>query len=254
MVAIGLCAILRVVNIADQARMSDGNVIALEIVIDVNFPIAVDDVVAALGELQALELKTTRLLRNFTEISRERHRVWIEINKDKLPPGFQPKRKHAHGAAVQEFDAFHIGSADQAAIERVGPTVVGATENIFAAAAKRDGARAMTANIAEGAKSSLLVANDHDRFPDDFCGKKGLGIGDGALEAVYFPAVLAERADELPGASEDAGFFDIEDRGVGVELRRERLRAFDLFVDVEMQGLCIHNNAMLKKETQPAKT
>jgi hypothetical protein len=32
------------------------------------------------------------------------------------------------------------------------------------------------------------------------------------------------------------------------------LRAFDLFVDVEMQGLCLHNSAMLKKERQPAKT
>ncbi len=220
MVAIGLRAILRVVNFAHQAGMRDRNVIAFEIVIDVNLPIAVDNVVAALGELQALELKTTRLLRNFTEISRERHPVWIEINKDKLPPGFQSKRKHAHGAAVKEFHAFHIGSADQAAIERVGPTVIGAAEDIFAAAADRDGARAMTANIAESAKSSLLVANDHDRFADDFRGKKGFRVGDGAPEAVYFPAVLAERADELPGAAEDAGFFDIEDRGVGVELRR----------------------------------
>jgi hypothetical protein len=32
------------------------------------------------------------------------------------------------------------------------------------------------------------------------------------------------------------------------------LRAFDLFVDVEMQGLCLHNSAMLMKEEHLAKT
>ena len=36
-------------------------------------------------------------------------------------------------------------------VERVGPTVVAAAKNIFAAAALRDGAGAMAADVAEGA-------------------------------------------------------------------------------------------------------
>ena len=148
----------------------------------------------------------------------------------------QAQRHHAHGAAVEELDAFDVGRADQAAIECVRPAVIVAAQNIFAAAALRDGAGAVAADVAEGAERALLVANDDDRFADDVGGEKSFGIGDGALCAVHFAARRVERADELPGATEDAGFFSVENSGIGVELRRERVRAFDLFVDVELMG------------------
>jgi len=41
---------------------------SLEVVVDVDLPIAVDDVVAALGELQAIELEPASLLRNLAKI------------------------------------------------------------------------------------------------------------------------------------------------------------------------------------------
>jgi hypothetical protein len=40
----------------------------------------------------------------------------------------------------------------------------------------------------------------------------------------------------LPRAAEDAGFFSVEYSGVGIELRSECVRAFDLFVDVGAEG------------------
>ena len=49
--------------------MGDGDVIALEIVVDVNFPIAIDNVVSSLSKLQTLESETARLLRDFPEVS-----------------------------------------------------------------------------------------------------------------------------------------------------------------------------------------
>src|SRR5205823_1969638 len=70
-VAEGIRAVLRVVDFLHQAGMRDGNVIALEIVVDVNFPIAIDDVIAALGKLQTLELETLRLLRSLAEVWRQ---------------------------------------------------------------------------------------------------------------------------------------------------------------------------------------
>src|SRR6266851_4832146 len=69
-VAESVRAIMRVVYFFHQAGMGDGDVIALEIVVYVNLPVAIDDVVAALGKLQTFELETSRLLGNLTEIHR----------------------------------------------------------------------------------------------------------------------------------------------------------------------------------------
>ena len=82
-----------------------------------------------------VELKFTCLLGDFAEIVGEWRGFQIEIHKDELFPGFAAQRHHAHGAAVEKFDAFNVGRADQAAIERVGPAVILATQDIFAAAA-----------------------------------------------------------------------------------------------------------------------
>src|SRR5260221_8197660 len=61
-IAIGVGAIVGVIDFAHQTGMGDGNVVALEIVVDVHLPVAVDDVVAALNGLQSGKLKATRLL------------------------------------------------------------------------------------------------------------------------------------------------------------------------------------------------
>src|SRR5207253_11396396 len=57
----GVRAILRVIDLLHQARMGNGDMIALQIVIDIDLPVAIDDIVATLGKLQTIELVTTRL-------------------------------------------------------------------------------------------------------------------------------------------------------------------------------------------------
>src|SRR6267142_3456786 len=137
--------------------MRDGNVIALEVVIYVNFPVAIDDVVAALRELQSLELEASRLLWNLPQVGGKRLGLGVEIHEDELAPSFAAQRHHAHGATVEEFDAFDVRRSNQAAVQCVGPAVVLAAQNIFGAAALRDGSRAMTANVAESAKHTFFI-------------------------------------------------------------------------------------------------
>src|SRR5881628_2425717 len=115
----------------------------------------------------------------------------IEIHKDELLPGFQAQRHHAHGGAIEELDTVNIRRADEAAIERIGPAVIPAAQDIFAAAALRDGSGAMPADIAEGAQRILLIADDYDGLAGDLSGEKGFRIGDGALSAVEVAAGLA---------------------------------------------------------------
>ena len=240
LIAIGLGVILRVIYFAHEAGVSDGDVVALEIIVDVDLPVAIDDVVAALDGLQAFELEAAGLFGNFAEIGRERLGVLIEIDEDELLPDFERQRDHAHGAAVEELDAFNIRRADQTAIERVGPAMIAATKDIFAAAVLRDGAGAVAADVAEGAERAFFVPHNDDRFTSDIDGEEGFRIGDGAFCAVLLPAENVESADELPGATEDAGFFSFENRGIDVELRSEGVRTFDLFVDVGFDGLSGH--------------
>src|SRR5260370_32501944 len=67
-VAESVRALLRIIHFLHQTRMRDGDVVALEIVVNVDLPVAMYDVVAALREMQAFELESTRLQLNFTEV------------------------------------------------------------------------------------------------------------------------------------------------------------------------------------------
>src|SRR5215831_17611717 len=143
--------------------MRDRNVIALKVVVDINLPVAFDDVVAALGQFEPFELEATRLIRNFAKNRCKRFRVLIEIDEDEVAPGVQSQWNHAHGAAVKKLHAVHIGRADEFSFERIGPAVILAAHNVFAAAAKCDWSGAMPANVAEGAQRFLLVSNNKNR-------------------------------------------------------------------------------------------
>src|SRR5215471_12455594 len=220
--------------------MRDGDVVALEIIVDVDLPIAIDDVVAALRKLQAVELEAARLLGDFSQIDEEWLGVKIEVYKNELAPGFAAQRHHAHGAAVEKLDAIHVRRADEAAVESVGPAVILAAQDISAAAAEGDGSSAMAADVAESPKFALLVANDDDRLADDVYSEEAFGVGDGALYSVHFAARLMQSSYQVPGALENAGFFNLQNRRIGVETGCQCLRTFNLLVHVQVQGFCRH--------------
>src|SRR5207302_8989857 len=135
-----------------------------------------------------------RLVGNLAEVRGERLGLEIEIHENKLAPGFTAQRHHAHGTAIEEFDAIHVRSVNQAAIERVGPTVILAAQNILAAATECKGSGAMTANVAEGAQLTLLVANDDDRLAHNIHGEETFRVGNRVLGSVHVAAALMESA------------------------------------------------------------
>src|SRR5262249_5562348 len=114
--------------------MGDGNMVALEIVIDVDLPVARDEVIAPLRQMQAVELESAGLLRNLPEESPERFGIPVEIHEDELFPNFAAQRDHAHRGAIKELHAVHVRRAEKTPIEGVGPAMVLAAQHIFAAA------------------------------------------------------------------------------------------------------------------------
>ena len=182
--------------------------------------------------------------RNFAENFFERLGVVVKIYEDEIAPSVEAQRKHAHGAAIEKFDALDVGRADEFSFEGVSPAMVLAAHDVLAAAAERDGTSTVAADVAEGAQSSLLVTNNQNWFTCDFGGEISFGIGDGFLRAIHFPAGLHCGADELPYAAKDFFLLDFEDSRIGVKARGQCVGALDLLVHVEVEWFAVHGQVL----------
>src|SRR5260370_1632239 len=134
----------------------------------------------------------------------------MEIHENKFFRGFTAERRHAHGAAVEKFDAFDVRRANQAAVKCVGPAMILATQDVFAATAQSDRAGAMAANVAEGTKFSPIVSNDDDWFTGYIGGEKNLLVGDGAPHPLLFSPGVAERSHQVPTGPGKAGLLQFQ--------------------------------------------
>src|SRR4029077_8784627 len=172
--------------------MNHGDVVGVEIIVDIDLPVAVDDVVAALGKGQSFELEFARLLGNVAEKFAECRGLRIEVDEDELLPGFAAQRDHTDGGAIEEFPAVDFGSTDQAAVERVGPAVIRAVQNVPATRALGDGSRAVTADIAEGAQRASLVARDDHGFAGYIECEICFRVSNRALHSLRFAAALTQ--------------------------------------------------------------
>src|SRR5580704_2147281 len=219
MVAKRVGAVLRVIDFLHQPGMDDRNVVRIEVVVDVDLPVAIDVVIAALGHLQIGEGKFFGKLRDITEEYRKRGSVCVEIDEQKLLPGFQSQRHHAHGGAIEKRDAIHFGRANQLAIQRVRPAVIGALKHMTAAFALSNWSGAMPANVAEGAENPFFVADNHHRLSRHIRSEKRFWIGHGARRAVHIATRLAERADPLPSTVKDAIFLYLQNSRISIKTR-----------------------------------
>src|SRR5579872_2845611 len=97
--------------------------IAFEIIIDVDLPIAIDRVIAALGEVKPLH-RTTEfcgLPRYVAPDFVERGRTRVLVHEDERTPGLDSKLGQADLGTVPILDALKLGRAEQFAIQLVGP-------------------------------------------------------------------------------------------------------------------------------------
>src|SRR6516164_2450139 len=164
--------------------MYDRDMVALEVIVDVHLPVAIDVIIVAFGEGQAFEWKSARKLRNIAKIIGKRKSAAIEIHKNELLPGFATHRNHTHGAAIEQFDAIDFGSADEAPIERVGPSVVSAIQHASATRTLGDRTGAMPTDVAECSKNASFIADNHYGFAGNVGGEIRFRIRDGMLSAI----------------------------------------------------------------------
>ena len=147
-------------------------VAAVEIIVHVNFPVAVESVFTPVEKMELLERQRLNHSGQAAQKIPQRAGMRIEIHEYEFLPDI-----HLHGhksvlGAVKICHAFEFGHALQRAIEPVRPAVVRAAQVLgFSARLGHHCGSVVAADIEEGAQHPVIPANDHHRFTGYFCRK-----------------------------------------------------------------------------------
>src|SRR5436190_5056375 len=186
--------------------MDDRDVITLEVVVDVDLPVAVDHPVLARGE-RAVERSGTKVAEEIAE----RRSGGVEVDEQQAIPTLNAKLRQRDRRLLPALDALHLRRRAQRSIERVGPSVIAALQRRALARSSRDRTGAMTADVRQRANFAVVAANDQQRL-----------VGDIGREELAALAHLILMTDELPGAAENRPVLRAEDLRVVVVVRRDR--------------------------------
>jgi len=200
--------VLGVFDDAAQAFVGVRDVIAaVEIVVDVDFPVAIQGIGAAIEVSELLrELQWGNEFRDGGEELAQRRGLRIEIDEDEIFPGVDVDRHETILRAVEIADTVEFDHAFQGSVDAVGPAMIGAAK-LFGAAVGfwDDGGGVMAADVVEGAELRVVAADDDDGLAGDVGGKE---------RAVF--ANLIEAAGDLPAFSEDGREFQFVNARVAI--------------------------------------
>src|SRR5258708_6791649 len=141
-------------------------VAAVEVIVDEDFPVAIDVVSPAVEVIQLADAKRSNSLDQAAEEFREWSGVVVEIDEDEALPGFNPNRNEAVLRAVEILDALEFGHALQRTIEPIIPAVIRTMqERGLAAGFGLHGSCVMAADIEEGTQNAVVAADPDDGVP-----------------------------------------------------------------------------------------
>ena len=191
--------------------MHAGQVVTLEIVINISLPVALHVVSATLKQLHPGKTKTFGLRGKLSQALDQRLGSGIKIDEDQIEPFFGSHRSQRKLFGIESGLAFKFGGADERAVKPVGPTVIAATKQFSRTASLGGRSGAMAADVIETAQFALSPAHQQKRLAQNLGGEEVSGI-----------CQLIAMADHLPGPGEDSISLSREQQGIGVERRRNR--------------------------------
>ena len=186
--------------------------VALEIVVDVDLPVARDLVVHRPKSAHALERQRAALLGDRGDRLRQRRRLRIEVDEQHPAPFFDAKLRQPVRGAVEVPHAVPFGRRAQSPVEPVGPAVIPASQGHRPARGARHGSGPMAADVRKRPTDPVLAPRHDDRLSPDV-----------AREVVAGHRRRSGRTDELPGAREDPLLLASERLGLEIRRRRRRL-------------------------------
>ena len=170
-----LDGITGVFNDAAESFVRVRNVIAaVEIIVHVHFPIALQRVDAATEILEFLgQLERRDQFRNFAEKILQRAGFAVEIDEDKIFPYIHFDGNEAVFRAVKIADSFKFDHTFERAIVAISPAVIRAAEILGATFRFGDhGGGVMPADIIKSAENSVVAAGNDNGFTGEVCGEE----------------------------------------------------------------------------------
>lgn len=203
-----LDGVLGVLDDTAEPFVGVGNVVtAVEIIVHVDFPVAVQRVDPAIEVVELFgELERRDEFGNFAEKFPEGSGSAIEIDEDEIFPNVYAHGNKAVIGAIEIADALELDHALQDAIVAVGPAMIGAAE-LFGTTVgfENDGGGVMAADVVKGAEFAIIAPDYDERFFVDVNGEELAGILD-----------VIEVADDLPVGSEDGVTLELRDAGIEI--------------------------------------
>ena len=234
-VAVRFDPVLIVVELLVQPRVHHGQVVTLEVVVDVDLPVACQVPLPAHHPLHPFGVEFLRPRRDVLEKMGQWRRLVVQVAEDERAPRRDLHRQQVHILGTEVGRPLHLRRANQGAGERIGPAVVFALHRLPLAAAGRHRAGAVQADVVEAAQR-LPVAHDHDRLPGD--------VDDDVRPR---PDQLLGPRRQLPGPTEDPVLLEFEIDRIVVEARRERARRSNVGVEREMEGHAVREGDPVRR-------
>ncbi len=227
-----------VVELLEELRVHDRDVVPLEVVVHVDLPVARDLVVVLLEEPHVLEGKGGGLFRNRAEHLLEGRRRGVEAYEQKRSPRLHARRGQILLRLLETAHAVPLGRGQELSIQAVGPAVIAAHERLAVARSARDGAGAVAADVGKRMQGAVVGAR-HDQ---------GL-VRHRAGEVVAGERDLLGVTDELPGLRENPVLFALEDGRIAVPGRGDGLRRREVRIEGEIDR---HGYFSLRPPRAPA--
>ena len=208
---------------------------SLEIVVDVEGPVRVDEIVAGprgvVDELAEREVPDPRAKRGH-ELGK-----WVSGSEGDEEEALPRAKGHLRQVVLRRREIrgpFELGHRMKAAVERETPTVITTAELLREAGSVRDERPAVRADVRKAVDLVLPVAREQERLVESAREQR---------ERVYLSRdldqVVVSRV--LPGTREDALALEPKELRIGVHARRQRLGDADVRVDLE--GVSAHGAA-----------
>ena len=163
--------VARVVDLLHEPGVDDRDVVPLEIVVDVDLPVAVELPVLPGGEPHLRQPARVEPRRQVLQRLEEGGAPGSRLTKTS-PATSRPGTRAGGPTLFSEvLDAVELGRVRELPVERVAPAVVPAAEGAAGSLALRDGTGAVPADVRERPQTAVVAADDEQRLAGDLGGE-----------------------------------------------------------------------------------
>src|SRR5215510_3984770 len=167
--------VLAVIQNAVESMMKERDVVsAIQVIIDKNFPVAFERVMAPLHPAEVLQMQHLQVCDQIdAEIAWERRAVPIELNKYPVLPDLSLNRQQTICGSIEIANPCEIRCSTKFSLKRVGPTMIGTAQALcLSFRFSLDGGCVVAADVEKATQNPIVTSDYQERFSGQFPGQK----------------------------------------------------------------------------------